>query len=69
MRTIFFLIIFLPLITHAQKRKIEKVPKSVFLVKKAKITSDVGEPQFYPAEAQLRTITHDKILHNTKKFE
>lgn len=48
---------------------IEKVPKSLFLIKKAKINAAVGEPQFYPAEAQLRTISHDQLLHNTKKYE
>jgi hypothetical protein len=52
-----------------QKLKLEKTPKSLFLIKKTKINSDVGEPQFYPMEAQLRTIINDPLLHNTKKFE
>lgn len=57
-----------------EKRKpastqIEKVPKSLFLIKKAKINSAVGEPQFYPSEAQLRTVIYDQSLYNIKKYE
>ncbi|MCC6278090.1 MAG: hypothetical protein IT289_09265 [Oligoflexia bacterium] len=51
------------------KTKLEKTPKSLFLIKKAKINAEVGEPQFYPAEAQLRTVIYDHQLQNTKKFE
>jgi hypothetical protein len=47
----------------------EKTPKSLFLIKKTKIGASVGEPQFYPAEAQLRTIINDQALHNIKKYE
>ena len=48
---------------------LDKQPKSLFLIKKAKINSEVGGPLFYPVEAQLRTIINDSTLHNFKKFE
>lgn len=69
MKTLFILVTLLSSLAFANDKKMDKVPKSVFLIKKAKITSEVGEPQYYPAEAQLRTISHDKVMHNTKKFE
>ena len=53
----------------AKKQSIEKVPRAIFLIKKAKINAGVGEPQYYPAELQLRTVTHDQLLHDFKKFE
>jgi hypothetical protein len=53
----------------AKKTDLEKTPKSLFLIKKIKISPDVGEPQFDPAEAQLRTVINDAALQNTKKFE
>ena len=52
-----------------KKKELEKTPKSLFLIKKIKISPEVGEPQFDPAEAQLRTVINDTALHNTKKFE
>jgi len=56
--------------TEAVKKKdLEKTPKSLFLIKKIKVSPDVGEPQFDPAEAQLRTVINDAALQNTKKFE
>ncbi len=51
------------------KADLEKTPKSLFLIKKIKISPAVGEPQFDPAEAQLRTTINDAALQNTKKFE
>jgi len=66
------LLITLP-VSGAEKAKrkliLEKTPKSLFLIKKAKINADVAEPQFYPMEAQLRTVINDPLLHNAKKFE
>lgn len=50
------------------KKELEKVPKALFLIKKAKIGSDVGEPQFYPGEAQLRTVLDDPALQTTKNY-
>ena len=52
-----------------KKQLLEKTPKSLFLIKKTRISSQVGEPQFYPGDAQLRTVINDSLLHNTKKFE
>lgn len=52
-----------------KKKELEKTPKSLFLIKKIKISPEVGEPQFDPAEAQLRTVINDTALHNVKKFE
>ena len=52
-----------------KKKELEKTPKSLFLIKKIKISPDVGEPQFDPAEAQLRTVINDTALQNIKKFE
>jgi hypothetical protein len=52
-----------------EKAKLEKIPKSMFLIKRTKINADVGEPQFYPADAQLRTVINDPTLHDTKNFE
>lgn len=51
------------------KGKLEKIPKSMFLIKRTKINADVGEPQFYPVDAQLRTVINDPAFHDTKKFE
>ncbi len=73
MKTLWLVVslLMLPAILFAGRKpsSLVKTPKSLFLIKKAKITSDVGEPLFYPAETQLRTITNDPLLHNTKKFE
>jgi hypothetical protein len=72
---VFILAFALPQVLMAQvlqvskTTKLEKVPKSIFLIKKAKINAEVGEPQFYPAEAQLRTIIYDTALQSTKKYE
>jgi hypothetical protein len=52
-----------------QKEALEKSPRSIFLVKSAKIDSDIGGPQFSPAEAQLRTVIDDPALHNFKKYQ
>lgn len=52
-----------------RKKELEKTPKSLFLVKKTKISSEVGEPQFNPGEAQLRTVINDTTFYNFKNFE
>ncbi len=54
---------------EAPKKQLEKTPKALFLIKRAKIGSDVGEPQFYPGEAQLRTVINDPALQSTKNFQ
>ena len=52
-----------------RKTELEKTPKSLFLIKKIQISSDVGEPQFNPQQAQLRTVINDScfstILRNS----
>ena len=40
-----------------------KSPKSLFLLKRAKIDSAVGEPNFYPLESQLRIMTNEKKIY------
>lgn len=40
-----------------------KIPKSLFLIKKAKIDNDVGEPVLYPGEKQSRLLTAEKIFN------
>jgi hypothetical protein len=52
-----------------KKMELQKVPKSLFLVEKAKLDVNVGEPQFYPIESQLRTVTNEPILHNLDKLK
>jgi hypothetical protein len=40
-----------------------KSPKSLFLIKKAKIDNDVGEPVLYPGEKQSKLLTDEKIFN------
>lgn len=40
-----------------------KTPKSLFLIKKAKIDNDVGEPVLYPSEKQSKLLTDEKIFN------
>lgn len=52
----------------AQEQKVllpplSKTPKSLFLVKKAKIDNDVGEPVIYPSEKQSKLLTDEKIFN------
>lgn len=42
---------------------LSKTPKSLFLVKKAKIDNDVGEPVLYPSEKQSKLLTDEKIFN------
>lgn len=39
--------------------KINKTPKSLYLLKKASVDSDVGEPLIYPNEQQMRMLYYD----------
>lgn len=50
------------------KLDLEKTPKALFLIKRAKISSEVGEPQFYPGQNQLRTIINEKKFRDLKAF-
>jgi hypothetical protein len=62
---VFFLLV-TPSAVQAQKKKPEKrpskTPKSLFLIKRASITSAVGEPSIYPYERQLVDILQEKRL-------
>lgn len=42
---------------------LSKTPKSLFLIKKAKIDNDVGEPVLYPGEKQSKLLTDEKIFN------
>ena len=42
---------------------LNKTPKSLFLIKKAKIDNDVGEPVLYPGEKQSKLLTDEKIFN------
>lgn len=42
---------------------LSKTPKSLFLIKKAKIDNDVGEPILYPSEKQSKLLTDEKIFN------
>ena len=42
---------------------LSKTPKSLFLVKKAKIDNDVGEPVLYPSQKQSKLLTDEKIFN------
>lgn len=50
-------------------KELEKYPKSLFLVKKTKNNTEVGEPQIYPQDAQLRTLIYDKSLERVSDLE
>ena len=52
-----------------EDKALEKTPKSLFLVKRAKLKADVAGPQFDAPDAQLRTVINDANMHNFKKFE
>lgn len=52
-----------------QNEALEKTPRSIFLLKRAKLNSEAGGPRFSPSEAQLRMIINDSSLRNIKKFE
>lgn len=43
-------------------KPVGKVPKSLFLIKKAKIDNDVGDPVLYPKGKQEQNIRNEKIF-------
>lgn len=47
-----------------KEKVLNKVPKSLFLVKRAKIDANVGEPSIYPFEKQLRTVSDENVFKN-----
>lgn len=68
----FAIVVFSSSCLFAQEAEIEqkqalpvlsKTPKSLFLIKKAKIDNDVGEPVLYPSEKQSKLLTDEKIFN------
>ena len=39
--------------------RIEKTPKAIFLIKRAKVDADIGEPVLYPFDRQLSNLYYD----------
>ncbi len=67
MKIIFILLFCLSLAAKEKKEKndyYKKVPKSLFLIKKAKIGSEVGEPILNIFDRQRRAIINDKKLYS-----
>ncbi len=44
--------------------KIDKTPKSLFLIERKVDEGEFGEPNIYPYERQLRVISYDTRLEN-----
>ncbi len=68
MKILIGLVLFLSAPVLAQEGAVKlppltKTPKSLFLVKKAKIDNDVGEPVIYPSEKQSKQLTDEKIFN------
>ncbi len=60
-------IFFMTSISHAEKLPpLNKVPKSIYLLKKARIDADVGEPIIFPNEQQMRMLYHDKYYRSDR---
>ncbi len=43
----------------APETRINKTPKAIFLIKRAKMDADIGEPVLYPFERQLGNLYYD----------
>lgn len=39
--------------------RIDKTPKAIFLIKRAKVDADIGEPVLYPFDRQLSNLYYD----------
>jgi hypothetical protein len=64
MRIFIITLIQLAIVTSVQALPVlSKTPKSLFLIKKAKIDNDVGEPVLYPSEKQSKLLTAEKIFN------
>lgn len=46
-------------IKPVQKTVLNKNPRAIFLIKRAKVDSDIGEPVLYPYERQLSNLYFD----------
>lgn len=38
---------------------LNKSPKAIFLIKRAKVDADIGEPVLYPFERQMKNVYYD----------
>lgn len=49
--------------TQPQPKKdakvLDKSPKAIFLIKRAKIDADIGEPVLYPFDRQMKNLYYD----------
>lgn len=45
---------------------LNKVPKSIYLLKKARVDADVGEPLIFPNEQQMRTLYYDTYFRRDR---
>lgn len=67
---LFIIIFFVGMKLWAQQRElpgikpIDKSPKALFLVKKAKIDNDVAEPVLYPKDKHEENLKKEKIFRN-----
>lgn len=71
MRFIWVCLLVLSISSHAAEalvgvKPIHKVPKSLFLIKKAKIDNDVSDPVLYPKSKQEQTLRDEKIFRKYK---
>lgn len=46
---------------------LNKTPKAIFLIKRTKVDSDIGEPILYPFERQLRNLYYSVGPGGSKK--
>lgn len=45
---------------------LDKVPKSLYILKKARVDADVGEPLIFPNEQQMRTLYYDAYFRRDR---
>lgn len=42
-----------------EAKVLDKTPKAIFLIKRAKIDADIGEPVLYPFDRQMKNLYYD----------
>ncbi len=45
--------------SEKESSNIDKTPKAIFLIKRAKVDADIGEPVLYPFDRQLSNLYYD----------
>ena len=45
--------------TKVPEQVLNKSPKAIFLIKRAKVDADIGEPIIYPFQRQMKTLYYD----------